>query len=195
MAVAPLDVIQTIVEMTLFGSKVLNVFHLMCIGGGSDPDVMEDIAVDLDDKYALLQPYLINDLSFDGFVFKNITQNYNMGEAPFITLTVGAQSAEPLPPGTAALITLRTPVPKTRGRKFIPGIGIGSMSGGLLTGSLLTEAENFAASMIGGFIGDVNGLVFDYGVTNAVLDFVEFTEAVVSNVPAYQRRRKQGVGE
>jgi hypothetical protein len=85
---------------------------------------------------------------------------------------------------------------KTRGRKFIPGWADGRMENGVVNATGLADLTSLAALYIDTLTDLVSGAVLIPGVVSTVtVDFHPFIgSASVTNVPAYQRRRKPGVG-
>lgn len=100
-----------------------------------------------------------------------------------------------LPHGVAALVRHYTTEPRTIGRKYIPGFGEGQQADGTWSGGTLTSLAAFAVAW-GEVIDQDEFHHLIPGVWTTKLKIVfEMSEAsVVLADPAYQRRRRPGVG-
>lgn len=194
LAVSALDTILAIAEMAALGQKLLNVFQFLATDDMSDSDATSDIATFLDDLYQNIDGFMDAALTFDQITLKNVTQAVDMGSTDWPTLTNGSNVGDLYPLGVAGLITLGTAKPGTRGRKFIPGLDASATVESLFSSSLTTALTAFGAGMVGGFVGGTSGLIWAPGVLDKLGVFRPFTSSIVTNLPAYQRRRKQGVG-
>jgi hypothetical protein len=88
-----------------------------------------------------------------------------------------------------------TAVPKARGSKYVPGIAETQINEGEFTAPALVKL----ATLLAIYLADVSlgsGASLEMGVLSKALGaFVSFTgSGLVESLPAYQRRRKQGVG-
>lgn len=187
------DVIKVTATMSYIGQTIQNVYHF---GLGADQDdgfVIADLADLLEGAYTNLLPNLVDLLDFQSISFYNLTEDQNLGEYAWPSLTDGTATGEGLPTGVAGLVTFPTLAPKTRGRKFIAGISETFQADGVLVGTVLTNLLAFGADLLGVQVGGF-GTTGLWGVVNALGTFFALQEALSTNVPAYQRRRKQGVG-
>jgi hypothetical protein len=107
-----------------------------------------------------------------------------------------SQSLDQIPRGAAALLTARTTDPDVLGKKYIGGLCENSFDDGLVNVARLVELLALAADWITDFTGGTSGADWDPGVWSVagkvLLGFVD--QIVASAIPAYQRRRKRGVG-
>jgi hypothetical protein len=97
----------------------------------------------------------------------------------------------------AALITWNTYVSKVQGKKYFPGMSEGSQTAGLWIATVLSHLASVAVEWISGFNGLTDSDSHWYpGVWSLkTLSFQSFgTSGQIPDVPAYQRRRKAGVG-
>lgn len=190
-----LEIVQIVAEMAMFGQTLLNVYHAVSSNSLLDEDAMSDLATRLGDAYALIANRQSDDLTAVGLTFKNITTNEDMGTESFVGYTGGTDNTnDPLPAGVALCVTLPTAVLKSRGRKFVPGIAETGTTAGLFTSAVMTDAASFAALISEAWLGASNDDPWTFGIVTELGTFRPFQSASVSNVPAYQRRRKQGVG-
>ncbi len=188
------DVIQASVKMLLAGQQVYNVYQLSSPDPTSDAALIPDIVEIIDGLYLFVDNYMSDDLSAVSISLKNISQGYDMGEYDFIDFTGGLSTDDPLPNGVAGLITLPTSRLKTRGRKFLPGIIETETTASVFTSNVLTAMGNMAIFLSNPQIGTLTDAEILFGVIDSLSVFREFVSSIVSNIPAYQRRRKQGVG-
>lgn len=190
-----LDVIQLIVEGYILAQRVLSVYEYIVTDATPDEDILEDFADQITAGYTTpFMAVMSDDLDFSSVYFKNMTSNTLMGQISW----PGDQpsgTVEPLPLGNSMLITAVTATPGTRGRKFLPGASEGNCNDTLWNTTTMNLLTTFGAWYIAPFIGVVSGSPYAPGVRDKNGIFRVFTEALVSNIPAYQRRRKQGVGE
>lgn len=190
-----LDIIQVIVEAAILGQRILSVYEFVSTQNILDEDAKEDLRTHLQDTvYPTILPSLADELEMQSLYFKNLTDNLDLGQLAW-TGDQPTSTGEPLPLGVAGLIVAPTALPKTRGRKFIAGVTEGSCNGSLWDSSLVTAMTNFGAAYISAFLGASNDDPWQPGVSDKNGVFRPFIEALVTNIPAYQRRRKQGVGE
>lgn len=190
-----LDIIQVVVEGALLAQRIMSVYQFVSADAVTDSQVIGDLTDRVQsDMYGTLTATLADNYVISNMEFKNLTTNTLMD---VVTWTGDAFMAvgELLPLGIAGLVTANTGTPKVRGRKFIPAITENSCTDSLWTGATVTALTNFAAMYIGAFIGVESAAPWAPGVRSSSGIFRPFTEALVSNIPAYQRRRKQGVGE
>lgn len=197
MTVAVADVVRVIAEMSYIGQRVLNVYEFLNIGSSvSDEEALLDVATIVDNLYALVAPDMSALLSFTSVLAKNLDTNTDLGQTGWPTLTVGAQSsANTLPTQVAGLITFPTDQPRVRGRKFIPAINDGDVTGGLIVGETLGDLVVMGATLLTALSGDNS--TWQYVVlaggspSNAKIP----TDALVTNVPSTLTRRRIGTGE
>jgi len=105
-------------------------------------------------------------------------------------------SDDQLPRGVAGLINAKTLDPDVSGRKFIGGIGEANATDGLWTAGIISLMDDFADDWVTAFVGGTSGASWVPAVwsptgTNA---HALSGTTLIGTVPAYQRRRKRGVG-
>jgi len=114
----------------------------------------------------------------------------------FLINDVGDVLTDNAAAGVAGFFYAPTTLLKARGRKFVPGIAQARIENGVLNATTLAQlivlAEDYLEPIleISSFASMIPGVLSR--VTEA---FVPFLDSVsVTDVPAYQRRRKPGVG-
>lgn len=179
---------------------MLNVFTFQIASGNEDDSrVLDDFAdwvenvwgVDWQD-FATLQCELdrveIDVLNTNGTVDRNIgSQGINI---------VGSNSGELAPAACAGYLKADTAIPKTRGSKYVPGLFEGILDTGELNAETLADLLLMLVTAFSVFEGTVSGMFYQPGVlSRTAVEFVPFEEAgYVTDIPAYQRRRKPNVG-
>lgn len=123
----------------------------------------------------------------DGTVDRNIgTESYSIA---------GNSSAIGLAPGVAGFIQATTDTAKTVGKKYVPYLGVASIDDGIWISATVSVLAQLFADYISPLVPAV-GAVLAAGVVSRVTEtFHEFTGGgLITDIPAYQRRRKPNVG-
>ena len=180
-------------------SEILNVFHYAYSGAGdTDSDVLDECETFFTDNWGdKWADFASHDITLDeieldvvsdlGLVVRNI------GSAPIGVM--GTLVSDMSPTGVACLLTADTIFPKQRGRKFVPGLNELGVSDSLLVAATIA----LLALLTLEYLRDITGLLAGQltpGVLSKTLEnFVAFeSSSAVTDVPAYQRRRKPNVG-
>ena len=197
MTIAEDDVIRaTAVMKRALSDDIQNVFHLKLINisTATQLQLRTDIAEYLEDIWGTLVGLMHTSITFDEIQLFNVTQNTPEPTVNWPTLVAGSASGDPLADGVAALTLGRTGVSKRIGKKYFALFTEGALTLGLWTATTVTALTTAAADWIAPFTG-ISTATWDPGVfTRLTSAFTAFIEAVVSDIPAYQRRRKRGVG-
>lgn len=105
-------------------------------------------------------------------------------------------ATDQLPRGVAALINAKTVDPDVNAKKYVGGLTEAAVTDGLWTGAILTVLGNYADTWITPYVGGTTGATWTPGcwsVKNKT--FHQFSgNVIIPTIPAYQRRRKRGVG-
>jgi len=195
------DIIRLVVEYSIPGaSTVLNVFHWLIVDGSPDsPDIIDDFEdwvtnvwgpdwTDLAASVASIIGLALDIVDTEGHVLENIGAE-TLAIAGGVGGEIGVAAA-------SAFMKADTALPKTRGTKYIPGLGEGNLTDGILTVETLGDVALLFLDYISLYIGAVSGARYSPGVVSRTLtQFVDFEGGgYFTDVPAYQRRRKPGVG-
>ena len=188
------DILNVVAKFTLLGQTVMNVYDLFVGEDAANSELLEDVEAWLSEAYNNLAVSFVT--GFEPLTIKvtNVTTDTDLGETNFLDFTGGENVGDPLPPGVALLVTFPTNTLRSRGRKFLPGLAEVQTADGLFSGSVLTQAALYAVDIASPFLGASSGSALIAGVRTAAGLFRAFNGGSVSTVPAYQRRRKQGVG-
>jgi hypothetical protein len=203
MTVDPGDNIRIAARMrSLSSGDIVNVLHLQHAGStGVDDEtflgavmsylnaIFNPIANDLTNSTALYD-YKVDIVEFISGK-ETITRSLGIS-----TWTGNGQPADPneaLPPGTAAIVNLRTVSPQVVGRKYFGVFTEARQNQGQWTSGTLDHLVTATQALLLGFT--VSGQFFVPGVMSKKLaTFINVTEGVVNAVVGYQRRRRQGRG-
>lgn len=202
MAVAEGTILRVVLQILFPDSSLMqNIFYcILTTAGGSDDD--EDVVSDMNDW---LEEILgnFNAQLFDTLgggetvVYEYDTVGEDWDEVGGEVINLGAASAEDmLPHGVAFNIQGNCLDPDVRGRKYFGGFCENNQTDGTWNTSITVPMLAAGADWITAFVGAATGATFTPGVWSPTqVAFKPFSNVIIiSNVPAYQRRRKPGVG-
>lgn len=178
-----------------------NVYNAVVTGGGSpwdDADILADAEEWADDVYLNVAGFMSDEL--DGvtvtvYEYDAVDDDWDeVGVTAWVYNFTGSE--DQLPRGNAGLINFKTTDPDVSGKKFLPGLTEAAITAGLLNGGTLAALVAMAVDIMAPFVGGTSGATWTTGVWSVVgTVFKAYTgTAITSNVMAYQRRRKRGVG-
>jgi hypothetical protein len=202
MSVTVNDILKIVVTCVWTDGNIMqNVFNALIDGGGGpfdDEDIVDDCVDYADNLYA----NFTTDVSalLDGSQVQ--VYKYDSGDDDWDEVGTGIFTWNPtaapdqLPRGVAGLVQARTSNPDVQGKKYIGGFTEAAVTDGLFTSNSMTNMIAFAADWVTDFIGSASSAEFNPGVwspTDLILYLM--SESYGANlIPAYQRRRKRGVG-
>lgn len=178
-----------------------NVFNAVVTGGGSpwdSADIVLDAISWAEDLFFNITGATSNEM--DGsmvqvYEYDSIDDDWDeVGSGAFTWNPVGA--GDQLPRGVAALINLKTTDPDVSGKKYLGGMAEANADDGLWNVGVLADILSFAVDWYAGFVGTDSGADWAPGVwspTHTVFKLA-LPSVVIPTIPAYQRRRKRGVG-
>lgn len=197
------NIIIVIGTVIILGQEMQNVYDVQVstgAGGAALADMSTATRSWMRALYTHILPDITTAVSFDRIQVINRSQGTEVGTFSWDTSggwTPGGAS-EPLPLGVSALVTLPTTAARTRGRKFFMGYTEGNNNS---LAEWSTGAQNRLTSLGAWLLTaqpvGVAGMSWRYVVVRegvGAFTFYTPTGANVSAIPAYQRRRKQGVG-
>jgi len=187
---------MTAVMNTVDLSQVQNVFTLKVTSPGVLPiiDILDRIVSIAERIYAIIKGLQNTRTKYIDVEFFNITQNIPLPTRAWLTITEGELVVDDLAHMTAAMFSLGVSRPGVNGRKFFGGISEVALDQDRLW-STATVVDLALASAI--MLVDQTQLstTIQFGIiTGLVPAFRQFDSAKTTNVPASQRRRRQGVG-
>jgi len=130
-------------------------------------------------------------------VYKKVGVFWNLIGSETPTNLDGESIGDPLPSGVALLTTVLTDTSKVQGKKYIGGLSETGITAGLWIATVLTAMGTSAVQWIAQFqdLADEETWYIPGVYSTKAIAFKMFTSAyTVRSVPAYQRRRKSGVG-
>lgn len=197
MTVATGDVLEVVAKMEFDDTEdVLNIYQFQNAGGviNSDNDAIDDILDILEDIYT---PYLGAQgelYTYRAVKIRNITQGTLLGEFPWPSLTAGTNVSDALPPGVALVLNLGTVVARVVLRKYFGGFAEGSNEVDGTWGSALVAFGVATIALLTTEFAETNSTWLYGTLSPKTLGFETPVGGIVTNIPGYQRRRKQGRG-
>ena len=195
------------VAARMFGpdnQDIMNVFYFQneFTTSMTDEDFVNDLVHEVTVLFHTLEggmssKYVPADISIDqvGVETGRIVVERNLGAFPWGPEFDPDASTDPLPSGVALLVRFTTFGVRTIGRKFLAGwhegmnnsngdfgstaVGYASAFANILMDAILLEGTNYVRAVV-------------YSKRSTM--WVGFLSAVISAIPAYQRRRRSGVG-
>lgn len=183
------------------GNIIQNVFNAVVTGAGSpwdNEDIVEDAVSWAEDLFFNLTGGTTDHM--DGsqvqvYEYDSVDDDWDeVGSQAFVWNPTNA--SEQCARGVAALVNLKTTDPDVSGKKYVAGSTEGSLTDGLWSSSWLASLLSFAVDWYAGFVGTDSGADWQGGVwspTDTVFKSA-IASVVIPAIPAYQRRRKRGVG-
>lgn len=186
----------TAVLKTVDLSEVQNVYtvDVTDLGGGTVIEILDRIVKILELLYNVIKGLQNSRTKYIEVRFFNITQDIPLATRAWATITEGELAVDDLAHMTAAMFSLGVGKPGVAGRKFFGGISESALDqDGLWSSATVVDLALVASRMIVEQADTGTKVTFGIftGVTPA---YIAFLSAVTTNVPASQRRRRQGVG-
>lgn len=191
------DVLRVTAKCLLDEQSIQNVFY--CLVTTAWPDLgqaLDDIQSILSDGYALIKEKQTDHLTSDHIGVHNITQDETYGEIIWTEDYPGGtdDTSEYLPGPVCALGRVGTWKPRVQGRKFLAGFTETNLADGKWGGGVISDVGDFMEWFYLTTHG-AGDAVCDFGLYNPDLDEFNLGHTIFSDaVPAYQRRRRIGVG-
>lgn len=197
MTVQQFDVIEAVSRCEFNAADdIVNVYQFQLISAGAQENqvVVDDVISILESIYTIILAGLSILYTFRDVKLRNITQSTLMGVHPWPVLVAGTNITNPLAPGVALLSNWGTDVPRVGMRKFFGGLCADQLDpdGTWLVGVTGAAAIIAAQLLVPQVIGS-RSYQFGY-LSPKTLAFEAPNSGVGSDIPAYQRRRKQGRG-
>lgn len=202
MALVTGDIMRFVVSMIWADGNIMQNVYAVSITGGGGPwdagDVLDDLEDWADLMYANITAHIVLSLAGNevfGYVWDVPNQDFDLfGAEPWTWAPTEATSQ--LPRGVAVFMKAPTTDPDVQGRKYIGGTAEDDLINGLYTAGIIAALVLFGGDWITPFIGTLTAATFTPGVWSTKnKTFHPFENEVnISTIPAYQRRRKRGVG-
>lgn len=202
MAISTGDVLRMVVSMVWDDGNIMqNVYAAQITGAGgpwTDADVLDDLEDWADAMYANIVGQVssfVDGNEIFGYVWDPVGQDFDLfGTEPWTWLPTNVGSE--LPRGVALFLKAPTSDPDVQGRKYLGGMTENEVAVGLWDAASIAAAALYGGDWILPFIGTLTTATITPGVWSVKnLNFNDFdTEVNIVTIPAYQRRRKRGVG-
>lgn len=191
------DILECMARCEFQGVEdVVNVYQYQYVGPSpaTDASCIAALSDAMDDLYiplAAVQPY---DYIYRDITIRNLTQDTVLGTTAWPTLTAGLHGGDNNAPGIAGLVNMATGIARVVLRKYIGGFVTAAIeSNGTFTSAVTTVLSTFGVNLMSGY--PIVSPIWKYGhFSPKTLNFEEPSTITVSDIPAYQRRRKQGRG-
>lgn len=202
MSVVVGDILKIVATMVwLDGNIMQNVFNALIDGGGGpfdDDDIVADAVSWMQDIFGNITANVstqVDGTQCQVYKYDAVGGDWDeVGTGIFVWNPSAA--VDQLPRGVAALILARTTNPDVQGKKYLGGITEASVTDGLWYGPQMTQNLLAAADWVTDFVGSDSLADWNPGVwspTDTILYLMSGTYSA-NIIPAYQRRRKRGVG-
>lgn len=194
--------ILRIVATLLFPDSVIaqNVFHsvVTTVGSYDEDDVVDDLGDYLQDVYGEWDDLGDGGIAVDEYTvyeYDPIDQDFDEVGKGDVGLS-GAVAGDMLPHAVCFLTQARTTDPDVNGRKYWGGLTELAQTEGLWLPVTATQMAILNAQWVSQHAGTLTGATFTMGVWSPTRsNFFAFNgNTTTSLIPAYQRRRKPGVG-
>lgn len=197
MAVEQNDVLEASARMEFNGVEdIVNVyqFQLTTTGPITDSQGVDDILLILEAIYLVLVAQQSVLTLYRDIRVVNKTQSTILGTFLWPSLTAGTAAVAAQAPGVCGLVSLATAVPRVNLRKYYGDMVTATMENDGTFASFVTTALTNISAMLLTQRVQVNG-TWRYGyLSPKSLAWELPLSAIVTDIPAYQRRRKQGRG-
>jgi len=198
MSTNPNDVIEVAARAEFEGVEdTVNVYQFQYTGPAActDFETILDLSNRLDGLYAPFASAQSTSYLYRDLTFRNITQSTLLGVTPWPARTAGSSASNNLPPGVAVVVNAGTSIARVILRKFIGGFTAAVLDpNGTFTSAITSLVVTFASTLISPYTGG-GTRTWQYGYFSPkAAGFVIPTSATVTDIPGYQRRRKQGRG-
>lgn len=196
------DILRVVAILSWLDGDIMQNVYNAVIGGTGGPFTDSDIVSDALDWLGTMYPNLVNQMSdeCDGsevrvYIYDASDDDWDeVGSAAWTFNPTGA--SDQLPRGVAMLINAKTTNPDVNGKKYVGGLIEDGVVDGLLSAGVVTALANYADDWTDLFTGATSGASWVPGIWSPTMtNFLAMSGAyIIPTIPAYQRRRKQGVG-
>lgn len=169
-------------------------FVLGTPGPLSDEEGVADILSIMEQIYELWKVSMTLLTLFRDIRVTNKTQSEVLGTFPWPTLEAGTGVADAMPPGNCGLINFNTPISRVTPRKYLGSLTVSQVDAdGSLEAATTARLSTVAALLLDVFVETGGDWLYGYQSPKTGT-FVFPQSATVTDISAYQRRRKQGRG-
>lgn len=202
MAITSGDVIRMVLSFLWTDGNIMqNVYNCVFTGGSSpydDDDIMADLQVwagNMVDELTAFTSDEVDGSQLIGYVYDAIDDDWDeIATENLVKDFTGV--TDQLPRGAAGLLNARTTDPDTNGKKYLGGTIEGMLDNGLWNAGMLNAMVGYGGEWVTPFNPPNAGALLTPGIwspTDTVFKACSGT-VIIPTMPAYQRRRKRGVG-
>ena len=197
MAVIQHDILEASARLeTQDGDDVIGVYQMRYEGVPplTDAAGINDVIEFLEAVYGIIQTILPILSVFRDITVRNKTLGVNYGAFAWPFLTVGAQPGNDQPPAVSSMVSFPTGVSRVTLRKYFGNMAVNQLAQpGTWLPTHQAVMSNVAAVLIVPFVATNGTWAYGYHSPVTTLWHAPST-AIITNIPAYQRRRRQGRG-
>lgn len=169
-------------------------FRLESVGFLPDADAITAVIEFLEVIYTQIRLVIPILTVFRDITIRNQTQAINYGTFPWPTLANGVVGGNEVPPGVTILASFSTGISHVNLRKYFGNMPVALLDlPGLWNAASVGVVVGGVALMLVPFVATFGTWSYGYN-SPKTLGWVVPNAAVVTDVPAYQRRRRQGRG-
>lgn len=196
------DIVKIVATMIFDdGNVVQNVFNAVLTGGGGpwdEADIIDDAGAWLTAMYSNITTLVADTLSgstVEGYVYDSVDDDWDEFDTDNWVWAPTNATGE-LPRGAAALLNGKTTDPDVSGKKYIGGMSEGALGLGLWSGGTIADLVDWGADWVIPFVGATSAADWTPGIWSPTrtIFYASSLVVVIPTIPAYQRRRKRGVG-
>jgi len=179
-----------------------NVFNVELTGGAGpydDFDVVDDCLEYIEGVYDNIELYMADEIdgsSITVYKFDEVNEDWDEVGSNSWSLSTGGTAGTGLPRGVAFLLTAKSEDPDIDARKYLPAMVEGALTDENWVAALVLAALDFAADWVTAIVGSTSGATLTpvvWSVAKLAATYL-VDHYLASNIPAYQRRRKNNVG-
>lgn len=190
-----------VLELTLMGEfdgteDVVNVFQFQKTSAGADDfsDVLDDFIGLVNSILNIIKALSSALLVWRRFKLRNITQGVLYGDIAISPEVSGTEGGSALPNGVAFLVTFRTDVSHVVMRKYFGGLTeTDTIQPGVFTSTVIGAGADIISLLFNPITSA--GRTYQYGTLSSKTGTFKVPQSATAyGEPAYQRRRRRGVG-
>lgn len=196
------DILRVVAILAWLDGDIAQSVFNASIGGAAGPYDEEDIVDDAVEWAGDIYDTVAIDLSdeIDGsevrvYIYDSVDDDWDeIGSAAWAYDPTA--TAEQLPRGVAGLINSKTIDPDVNGKKYVPGLTEAASTDGLLSATVVTRLGLFGAEWVTPFTGGTSTAPWVPVIWSPTktTPYLCTGTILVPSIPAYQRRRKNGIG-
>lgn len=194
------DILKIVLEYVYPGAgTALNIFHYVYAGGDEeDEDILDAIEAFFTAEWGVSwQDLAAGDTEMDFFTAQTVDSAglviRDVGSR-LLNIAGGLQGTVS-PAANSSYMQANTSSPQVRGSKYIPGLAEDATAAGILEATAVVALTQMLADYVSQInLGPGNNL-FPGVISSRLAGFTIFAgNGLINSIPAYQRRRKIGVG-